>query len=1162
MTIRSWIRKLFNRTPPPALGRRPETGVLPMFRSLAGLLFSSQTRTRRGPIRSRTPGRLLCLEALESRWLPSTTSIVVNSVLDNVNDAVITGPTVTLREAVNYANANASFQNPVDITFAPGVAGKTITLMQGQLELAGGIISIDGGTAGVTVSGNNASRVFEVNSGGVATLNALNITAGSDQGLSGGGGILNYGILVLTDCTLADDSAFNGGGIANVASEPIPPGEVGGGWLALTDCTFSGDSVSGLGEGIWNAGGVVTLTACTLSANTAPANAGGGIINQNGNNGSEGTLTLTDCIVANNAAGDLGNIGGGTISGSYDLIGDGVGSSALTNSLSGEPLLGPLGYYGGPTQTMPLLPGSLGSGAGTAASYFDPLADLMAGGTTISITTDQRGFTLPASNQDIGAFQTQLTTLDFLVRTTADPGVFGQQSLRGAVGLANVLGGSPAITFAPDVAGQTITWNQGQLELTAVSGTTTIIGGTAGVTVSGDNASRVFQVDSGATATFIGLTITAGQVGADSGGGILNQGTLTLAICTLSGSSAQAGGGILNQGTLTLAACTLSGDSAAHGSGGGIYNDGNGILTACTLTNDIAASGGGIFNKGGTLTLTDCTLAGSSAVLGGGIDNGGGALALTDSIVAQSLGADISSNGGSVSGSNDLIGDGSALGSLTNSLSGEPLLDPLGSYGGQTQTLPLLPGSLGIAAGTAADNPGTTTPITTDQRGQPLDSPAPDIGAFQTHGYSITAAGGSGQVALIGAAFANALQVTITANNNLDPIIGGMVTFAGPHSGASLAETVTAAIGNGGQASANVTANATGGAYTVSATALGISTPASFSLTNVGSGATQVGTTLYLVGGNSSDTVTIKHLGKSKTGSNGIQVQGELNGVKLGTLSYNTPPALLDIVTFNGNDKITLDSTLTIAALVSAGNGKDTIQLGQGNNNVAVGSGSDTITAGNGNNVIVANSGAGKPHITLGNGSNTVTVYDTSAGQANVHVGDGNNVITVGNGNGDRVQAGKGNNTIAVGNGSKISIQTTDGNNTITAGNGGSTIKVGKGNNAIVAGGGNNTIQAGNGSNLIVGGLGKDSMTAGKGNNILIDGSVNLSTGQLAAILFNEWIPSGTTVTTQAQIRTQLTGNITYNTTNANTLNAGGGFDWFWETYVRDHLNKKPNLLN
>ena len=46
----------------------------------------------------------------------------------------------------------------------------------------------------------------------------------------------------------------------------------------------------------------------------------------------------------------------------------------------------------------------------------------------------------------------------------------------------------------------------------------------------------------------------------------------------------------------------------------------------------------------------------------------------------------------------------------------------------------LLAGSPALGAGVIADYPGTTTPITTDQRGLPLDSPNPDIGAFQNQG--------------------------------------------------------------------------------------------------------------------------------------------------------------------------------------------------------------------------------------------------------------------------------------------------------------------------------------------------------------------------------------------------------------------------------------------
>jgi predicted outer membrane repeat protein len=64
------------------------------------------------------------------------------------------------------------------------------------------------------------------------------------------------------------------------------------------------------------------------------------------------------------------------------------------------------------------------------------------------------------------------------------------------------------------------------------------------------------------------------------GGGIANNGTLTLIDSTLSGHRAtanngasSAGGGILNQGTLTVIKSTISGNSATYG--GGIYSGGN-----------------------------------------------------------------------------------------------------------------------------------------------------------------------------------------------------------------------------------------------------------------------------------------------------------------------------------------------------------------------------------------------------------------------------------------------------------------------------------------------------------------------------------------------------------------------------------------------------------
>src|SRR5262249_9879232 len=138
----------------------------------------------------------------------------------------------------------------------------------------------------------------------------------------------------------------------------------------------------------------------------------------------------------------------------------------------------------------------------------------------------------------------------------------GLLSLPLAFAFANVDGVASAITFDPTVFAtpQTITLPGGQLELTDTTGLETITGPAARVTISGGGLSRVFQVDTGVSAAFSGLTITGGN--ADNGGGVQNLGTLALTNCTVNGNSTSGGaGGLNNSGTLTLINCTVSGNS-------------------------------------------------------------------------------------------------------------------------------------------------------------------------------------------------------------------------------------------------------------------------------------------------------------------------------------------------------------------------------------------------------------------------------------------------------------------------------------------------------------------------------------------------------------------------------------------------------------------------
>ena len=101
--------------------------------------------------------------------------------------------------------------------------------------------------------------------------------------------------------------------------------------------------------------------------------------------------------------------------------------------------------------------------------------------------------------------------------------------------------------------------------------------------------------------------------------------------------------------------------------------------------------------------------------------------------------------------------------------------------------------------------------------------------------FSIVATSGTPQSATVGTAFSDSLVATVTDSYN-NPVSGVTVTFTAPGSGASgtFATTDTAVTGANGEATSDIfTANDTAGAYSVSASVVGVETPASFSLTNL-----------------------------------------------------------------------------------------------------------------------------------------------------------------------------------------------------------------------------------------------------------------------------------------------------------------------------------------
>jgi hypothetical protein len=356
-------------------------------------------------------------------------------------------------------------------------------------------------------------------------------------------------------------------------------------------------------------------------------------------------------------------------------------------------------------------------------------------------------------------------------RTVTNCNDSGSGSLRAAVAAAAA---GDTIMFGLSPACPVITLTTGEIVITK---SLTITGpGAAALSVSGNHASRVFNVSAGTVVTISGLTIENAS-GAFLGGGIFNLGSLTVTGSTLSGNTAFLGGGIYNHGgSVTVTASTLSGNTAS--SGGGIFNDFGSVtvVTGSTLTNNTASSGSGIFNLG-SVTVTASTLTGNTAGFGGGIfNNSGSSLTVTGSTLsgntASSGGGGIfnnalvtvsgstftgNSNGaivntGSVSvGGSIFAGDvcgGTAItdagfnldsghSCVTVAAHGSKIdtpagLDPAGlaNHGGPTQTIALVAGSAAIGL---VPNPTAGLCPRVDQRGVGSGlGQACDAGAYQT----------------------------------------------------------------------------------------------------------------------------------------------------------------------------------------------------------------------------------------------------------------------------------------------------------------------------------------------------------------------------------------------------------------------------------------------
>ncbi|MEG4806375.1 choice-of-anchor Q domain-containing protein, partial [Microcoleus sp. F8-D1] len=284
-----------------------------------------------------------------------TTSSIANLIANPGADGKI-----SLREAIVAAN-NTAGADAIDLT---GVSG-TITLAS-SLSITNSVSINAQGASNLSVSGNNAVRVFDISGSGVTVnISDMTVTQGSVTGSGANISVTGGSTLTLNNSTVSNGTA----------SGTFPNGKGGGIFIhnnsnvTVTNSTISGNTANQNGSGIYNRTGTLTVINSTVTNNRANTAGGGGIENRGiatvsnstitgnsaSNNGggiynfnATATLTITNSTIANNTVNSRGGgisnssngtltINNSTISGNTAIHGGGIlnaGTMAVTNSTS------------------------------------------------------------------------------------------------------------------------------------------------------------------------------------------------------------------------------------------------------------------------------------------------------------------------------------------------------------------------------------------------------------------------------------------------------------------------------------------------------------------------------------------------------------------------------------------------------------------------------------------------------------------------------------------------------------------------------------------------------------------------------------------------------------------------------------------------------------
>ncbi|WP_152100998.1 choice-of-anchor Q domain-containing protein [Lacipirellula parvula] len=658
---------------------------------------------------------------------------------------------LSLREAIALAN-DPSYAGARTIVFAKWV--DQITLGGSALAVDSSVNIVGPGADKLTVDADGTSRVFYVAGTGVLdvqisgmtikggavngdgagiynasedlTLHSVVVTDNHATGTGLGGGLFSAnGSVTIFSSEFHGNTATRGGGIrvqgfpavtlniygSSIYQNSSSAGEGGISAYSATsyieNTTISENTAGQDTGGVFvESSGVMTIVNSTIVNNTA-TNYGGGLRKTGG------TVTLHNTIVANNQNlsgwGPTLDIHGALDpASSYNILGagangqsfSGAGNIIGTPTSRIDPLLAPLGDYGGKTKTHALLTNSpaIDQGSNDWSISYDQRGSGFAREYDLSPTNGGDGF------RDIGAFEAGLNT-SLVVRNAGDrnnsvalKATTDSLRLREALALATALAGSEIISFDPSLyAGgmATITLSIDGADAgsapDSLSVANTVISGPGAdkLTIAGTSQQSVIVATG--TSTISGVTITDG--GGLAGGGVYADGIVTIRNSRVVGNTvSNAGGGIFSYGVLRVIGSEVADNTVtgASGAGAGIaieqYNSLYGFdIINSTISGNTASGasskGGGVYSFIYDPYLYDyriinSTITDNSASQGSGVYDtyyqhpagNGRYLYAGNSIIADNLvGGDVSGNLKTTS-ANNLLRSGASGGLSTNNI--------------------------------------------------------------------------------------------------------------------------------------------------------------------------------------------------------------------------------------------------------------------------------------------------------------------------------------------------------------------------------------------------------------------------------------------------------------------------------------------------------------